>query len=345
MTVRIGIIGSGFMAHTYAEVLTRYTQHGQLVAVAGGRRAPGLAEQYGIQAEPTIEALVARDDVDAVIITSPEQARLAQTRLAAEAGRHVLAEKPMAPSVAECDGMIQACEAAGVTLMIIQSQRYRGVHRRAKDLITSGRIGAVREMRIWSLFSADWSVPVVRDRPWYNDPDAGLFMSQTVHNFDTLRWLVGSDARRVYAHVRSYGGHGIPNLSCAALVEFESGATGQVWVNMELPGQTFPDSQFHSQIVGDTGLLDLDGYSHLDLGTADGWQRVWEQPPFDPLNPLDPVRLESFTLQNQAFIDSIRLNQPPQVSGHDGRAAVELAEAALLSSRTGKPVNLPLSTL
>ncbi len=344
MTVRIGIIGSGFMAHTYAEVLTRYTQHGQLTAVAGGRRAPRLAEQYGVQAEPTVEALVARPDVDAVIITSPEQARLAQTRLAAEAGKHVLAEKPMATSVAECDGMIQACETAGVTLMIIQSQRYRGVHRRAKELITAGRIGGVREMRIWSLFSADWSVPVVRDRPWYNDPDAGLFMSQTVHNFDTLRWMVGSDARRVYAHVRSYGGHGIPNLSCTALVEFESGATGQVWVNMELPGQTFPDSQFHSQVVGDSGLLDLDGYSHLDLGTADGWQRVWEQPPFDPLNPLDPVRLESFTLQNQAFIDSIRLGQPPQVSGRDGRAAVELAEAALLSSRTGKPVDLPLSS-
>ena len=341
-TVRLGIIGSGFMAHTYAEVAVKYNHHARLVAVAGGRRAPDLAAQYGVDAEPSVEQLVARPDIDAVILTAPEQVRLEQSRLAAQAGKHVLAEKPMATSVAECDAMIEACRAAGVTLMVIQSQRYRGVHRRAKGLIDAGRIGAVREARIWSLFPESWSVPVVRDRPWYGDPDAGLFMSQAVHDFDMLRWLVGSDARRVFARVTSYGGHGIPNLSAVALVEFASGATGQLWVNMELPGLTFPVSQFHSQVVGERGLLDLDGYAHLDLGVDGAWQRVWEQPAFDPFNPLDPVRLESFTAQNQAFIDAVREGRPPEVSGADGRAAVELCQAALLSARSGQPVDLPL---
>lgn len=342
--VRIGMIGSGFMAHTYSEVLTKHTHDGQLVAIAGGRRAPGLAEKYGVAVEPSVEALCARPDVDAVIITSPEQVRVEQTRLAAQAGKHVLSEKPMATTVAECDAMIHLCDQAGVTLMIIQSQRYRGVHVQAKQLIAEGKIGQVQQMRIWSVFPTQWTVPVVNDRPWYNDPNAGIFMSQCVHNFDMMRWLIGSNAKRVFAFAKSFQAHehGLPNLTASALVEFENGAIGNLWASMELPGIVFPHSQFRSQLVGSQGLLDLEGYNYVDLGTAEGWRRVWEQPPFDPYNPLDPVRLVSFTNQIQAFIDCIVEKRPPDVPGSDGRAAVELCQAVLISARTGQPVELPL---
>jgi predicted dehydrogenase len=344
-SVRIGMVGSGFMAHTYSEVVARYARGGALVAIAGGSRAPDLAGRYGVDCEPSLERLLARADVDAVVLAGPETVRLEQTRAAAAAGKHVLAEKPMATSVAECDAMIAACDAAGVRLMIVQTQRFRSVHRRAKRLIEEGQIGAVRQLRLWSLFPESWTVPVVGQRPWYADPDAGVFMSQCVHNFDLMRWLAGSEARRVFAHVGSHGAHGLPNLSTAAIVEFASGAIGQLWVSLELPGGTFPDSQFRSQVVGERGLLDFDGYTHLDMATAEGggeWQRVWTQPPLDPMDPLDPVRLESFTGQMQDFLDCIREGRPPVVTGADGRAAVELCQAALLSGRTGRAVELPL---
>jgi predicted dehydrogenase len=344
-SVRIGMVGSGFMAHTYSEVVAHYAEGGELVAIAGGSRAPSLAERYGVPCEPTIAQLLARDDVDAVVLAGPETLRLEQTRAAAAAGKHVLSEKPMATSVAECDAMIAACDAAEVRLMIVQTQRFRGVHQRAKRLITEGKIGAVRQLRLWSLCPEAWTVPVVEQRPWYADPDAGIFMSQGVHNFDLMRWLAGSEARRVFAHVGSHGTHGLPNLSTVAIVEFASGAVGQLWTSLELPGGTFPDSQFRSQVVGERGLLDFDGYTHLDMATAeDGgeWRRVWTQPPLDPMDPLDPVRLESFTGQVQDFLDCIREGRPPVVTGADGRAAVELCQAALLSGRTGRAVELPL---
>lgn len=341
--VRIGMVGSGFMAHTYSEVVAKYASGGELVAIAEGSRAPALAARYGVACEPSLAALVARDDIDAVVLAGPEQLRPEQTRAAAAAGKHVLAEKPMATSVAACDAMIAACDAAGVTLMIVQTQRFRGVHQRAKGLIDAGEIGAVRQLRLWSLFADTWTVPVVESRPWYADPEAGIFMSQGVHNFDLMRWLAGSEATRVYARVQSFGGHGLPNLSATALVDFASGATGQLWVSLELPGATFPDSQFRSQVVGERGLLDFDGYTHLDKSVGGGdWQRVWTQPPLDPMDPLDPVRLGSFTGQVQGFLDAIREGRPPVVTGADGRAAVELCQAALLSSRTGQPVDLPL---
>src|SRR5689334_3481438 len=100
--LRIGIIGSGYMGRTYAECVTRYVKRARLAAVAGGSRAAGLAGDYGVEAEPNVEALLERKEVDAVIITSPQSAHAEQSMLAAKHGKHVLVEKPMATSSAEC---------------------------------------------------------------------------------------------------------------------------------------------------------------------------------------------------------------------------------------------------
>src|ERR671936_711122 len=124
--VRIGIVGSGYMGRTYAEVLDKHTRGARLVAVALGQRATQLAADYRVEVEPTVEGLVARPDIDAVILATPEQIRLAQVRAAAAAGKHVLSEKPLAPDVAQADQMIAACRDAGVTLMVCQTARYRG---------------------------------------------------------------------------------------------------------------------------------------------------------------------------------------------------------------------------
>jgi predicted dehydrogenase len=340
--IGIGIVGSGFMGRTYAETTTRYNRHARLIAISGGKRARGLAADYAVALEPTVESLMARADVDAVILTPPESVHLEHTEMAASAGKHILVEKPMAPDVAQCEAMIQACRDAKVTLMVVQSQRFRGVHQRAKRLLDEGCIGEVWQVRHWSNFPIEWTGPVVEDRPWYADPEGGLFLGQCVHNFDMMRWLVGSDAARVYADVTSHGDHGLPNLSVMAQVEFMSGATCQLWVCLELPGMVFPQSQFHSQVVGSMGLLDFDGYTYLDLAVDGAWRRIWEQPAFDPLDPMDPVRLESYAAQNQAFIESILEGRVPAVTGEDGRAAVELCQASMLSARSGQAIDLPL---
>jgi predicted dehydrogenase len=343
--IGMGIVGSGFMGRTYAECLARYTQGARLVGVAIGRRAPQLAADYSIEHLPTVEALIARDDIDAVIITTPESEglHLEQTKMAAIAGKHVLVEKPMAPDMTQCNGMIDACRQANVTLMVIQSQRFRGVHQRAHKLIREGRIGAVRQIRHWGLQPLQYALEAVKPRPFYLDPSGGgLFMGYAVHSFDLVRWLAGSEARSLFAHVTRYGDHHIPDLSMMAQGNFENGVSAQVWTCLELPGNTFPRSQFRTQVVGEKGLLDFDGYTHLDLATDRGWERVWEQPPLDPENPADPVRLEAYVDMVQAFIDAIINDHQPPVTGEDGRAAVELCLAARRSSQTGQVVTLPL---
>lgn len=341
--IGLGIIGSGFMGRTYAECLARYTQQGRLVAVTGGSRAPQLAADYGVDYAPSLEAMLARQDIAGVIITTPEMVHLEQTRLAAAAGKHVLVEKPMAPDVAQAEAMIAACDEAGVMLMAIQSQRFRAVHRQAYELIREGRIGKIRQIRHWGQQPLQYSLDVVAARPFYLDPHGGgLYMGYTVHGFDLVRWLAGSEAQTIYAQVGQYGQSQIPNLSTMAQLTFQNRVTAQLWACLEMPNQTFPRSEFRTQVVGDKGLLDFDGYSHLDLGAATGWERVWTQPPMNPMDPSDPVRLESFSRMIRDFIEAILNGSAPSVTGEEGRAAVELCQAALQSARTGQVVSLPL---
>ena len=362
-TIGIGIVGSGLMARTYAETLAKYVRGCKFVAVTTGSRAPQLAQDYGVECESSLESMVARPDIDGLIITTPEIPRIAQVRIAAAAGKHLLLEKPMAANVADCDTLIEICRAAGVTLMQVQSQRFRAIHQRARQLLDEGRIGRVWQVRGVSMLEARWSEAVLRERPFYTDPrGGGLLMSQIVHNFDMLRWMAGGEATLVFAHGRPAAGSSTADLSIQAQVVFDNGVSGQLWVCMETPAAAFPRNVFRTQVIGERGMLDFDGYTHLDMAEAagalvadgpgavaaglpspaPGWERLMVQEPFNALDPGDPVRLRSFSAQNQEFVDAIREGRAPAVTATDGRAAVELAQAAMLSARTGRLIELPM---
>ncbi|MGD9093264.1 MAG: Gfo/Idh/MocA family oxidoreductase [Anaerolineales bacterium] len=340
-TIGFGIIGSGFMARTYAECLRKYAQGGQLKAVFGGSGASQLAVDYSITCEETLANLLNRDDLQAVIITTPETVHRQQTEQAAAAGKHILVEKPMAPDAAQCEVMIDSCAHAGVKLMVVQSQRFRGAHQHLRQLLNEGRIGRIHQIRHWLLHPLKQAEYLTQTRPFYRDPDGGgLFMGYTVHSFDLIRWLAGGDAVSVFANLHSYGDHKLPDLSMMAQVIFDNVVVAQLWWSAELPGITFPGSRFRTQLVGSHGLIDCDGYGSLQVATEHGWETTWEQPPFDLEDPQDPVRLEAYSEMIQEFINALRDDRLPLVTGTDGRAAVELCQAALRSARSGKVVKL-----
>lgn len=339
--IGVGLVGSGFMARTYAECLESSDLGAELKAVHGGRRAPLLAGDYAISCEDNLKDLLSRDDLQAVIITTPEMVHREQTEQAAAMGKHVLVEKPMAPDVEQCEAMIESCKQVNVILMVVQSQRFRGAHKHLRKLLTENRIGQVHQIRHWILLPSKHAEHLIHTRPFYRDPDGGgLFMGYTVHSFDMIRWLAGSEAKSVFAHLCSYGDHGLSDLSLMAQVKFHNGIVAQVWWSAELPGDTFPGSLFRTQLVGSQGLIDCDGYGALQVATERGWEKIWEQPPFDLEDPQDPVRLEAYRDMIQEFTDAIRENRQPGVTGSDGRAAVELCQAALRSARTGMLVDV-----
>jgi UDP-N-acetyl-2-amino-2-deoxyglucuronate dehydrogenase len=342
--VRFGMIGSGFMGLTYSEAITSQVSNASLSAVAGGRRASALANDYSVAVEDSVEALVARDDVDAVIVATPDQDRLSITRIAAAAGKHVLVEKPMAPTVAECDEMIAACDAAGVNLGVVKTERFRRLTRHAKQLIDNGDIGDVRMMRTLSAFPIDVTKQLFDERKWMYDPKGGgLFMGMASHNTDFLRWLSGRNAIRVFAQVNTFSDIEATAQSVMAQIVFEGGVMGQMWISSEFPTPSFPSSEVRFQVIGSKGMLDFDNFDFLDMGKGTEWERVFTPEKFDYLKePKSPIRLEPHAGVVQGFVDSVIEQRPPSVGASEGRAAVEICEACLISARTGQAVELPL---
>jgi UDP-N-acetyl-2-amino-2-deoxyglucuronate dehydrogenase len=344
-TIGIGMVGSGYMALTYSEAIAKHNKGAHLVAIAGGHRAASLASDYDVAGEPTVEALLARSDVDAIILTTPDQYHCEQTLSAAAAGKHVLVEKPMAPSVAQCNQMIAACEAAGVKLAVVKTERYRSLTKRAKQLIDEGAIGEIWMVRTVSVYPITFGDMIFSTRPWYGDPaGGGLFVSIASHNTDFLSWIIGSPAKQVYAQARTYSHLKAPAQSVMAQISYANGVIGHMWTSSELPTPSMPASEVRFQVVGSKGMLDFENYEFLDLGRGDKWERVFVPQRFDYLNdPKSPIRLEPHIGVVQEFIDSIREHRPPRVPGEAGRAAVEVCEACLRSSAESRAIDLPLS--
>jgi predicted dehydrogenase len=336
--IRIALLGSGYMGRTYAECMTKYNKRTRLVTISGGRRAPGLAEEYGVEYTPTYEEVLARDDVDAVMIATPHSLHRDQVVQAAQRGKHVLCEKPMSTSVADCTVMIDACREAGVLLEIIQTLRFRGTLARAKKLITEGRLGEIWMIRGQTL-RQDY---IIDTASWAALPEnGGAVLDMGVHNFDIMRFLTGANVKRVFSHVTTYGNSPAPGMSAMTQLIFDNGVSAQQWTSFEFHAKHMTHSQHLYVVSGEKGVLDIDGYGKLTLCTSEGEELIWEQPPIDFVNrPMEPSRLEAFYTQIQAFVDDILDGRPPTVSGEDGRAAVAIVEAAWKSARTGREVDI-----
>jgi len=332
--VRVGIIGSGFMGRTNAETVTRYLERAELVAIAGGSRAAALAVEYGVECEVTVESLLARNDIDAVLISTPHCDHAAQAVAAASRGKHILLDKPMATTVAECDQILAAVKAARVKLMIMFGQRFRTCNIEARRLVQSGAIGKVKMISEFILASGGLkSLP-----PWQSKPEnVGAFLGHAVHNIDRIRWITGAEITSVNAHVQRDAASGNEE-STMALLSLSNGAMATIWESWNIAPPGFPRSASGAWIAGETSNLDLDAYGTLKLGG----EVVAEQEAIDwkGQGMLSPVRMKAYQLQHQEFINAILEDREPSVTGLDGRAAVAVAEAAYLSAGEGRTVRL-----
>ncbi len=339
MSVGFGFLGSGFMAHTYAECLARHIPNAHLVAVALGSRAAALATEYGVAVEPSAAALLARDDVDAVLIATPHSTHRALTVQAAAARKHVYMEKPMAVELAECDAMIAACRAADVLLTVNHVTRYRRSPGTAKRLLDEGAIGELRLIRILSSVIAY----LPDDHGWTKDPgEGGAWLDMGVHLFDALRWFTGSEVEQVFARIRDFAGPAHMRRSGTAEAVLANGVVAQLLMSFEMPSPGL-GSQNQFTFIGSHGIIECDAYGKVRLGRDDRWEEVYEMPSF-ALNAdvYSPVRLEAFAAQVEGFAAAILAGGGPRMAGEDGRAAIEIVEAATRSSADGLAVRLPL---
>ena len=337
---RIGIVGSGFMGRTWAEVAANHANGTRVVAVTGGRRAPALAQDYGVPLEPSLASLLARDDVDIVILATPPAGHHDQALEVIASGRHLLVEKPMAQSVTECRAMTDAAAAGGVRLAVVSHHRFRTVPRATHDAIARGDIGEVRMVGTIGAEVGWWDL-AARGDEWKLDPlQQTAYASWAAHACDLIRWFTGSEAVRASAQITNFSGTP-PEVgqSAMALYTMASGALVQVWISYEFPAPGLePAWPWH--IVGSEGILEMDPYDAVSMARGETHSEVARQPAFDPLDAVDPVRLQAYAGQLDDLVTAIRDDRDPLVSGRDGLRVISMITAAERAAATNTTVEI-----
>jgi len=337
---RFGIVGSGFMGRTYAEVITQYLQNASLTAVTGGSRAAALAATYDVPIESSIESLLTHKDIDAVIIATPHSVHAQQALAAVQAGKHVMIEKPMASKVEDCDRIIAACKDFQLACGVAFTQRKRICNIRTKELLKSGELGRVMQIHEWHV-----APDGARSLPqWQAKPDnLGVLFGHGIHCIDSIRWLTSREIRTVYAKCRNLTSFYPLEANSNLILTLEDEIIATISCSFEIPKPGFPRTQFAAQIICEKGLIDMDAYGELRVSRKGSpWETIAVQAPIDWQGKgfLDPVRLESYKLHLSDFIENALNRTTPSPSGWDGRQAVSVALAAYESNRTGKEILL-----
>ncbi len=336
-SLRIAMVGAGRAGTVHAENLAEATRWAVVAAVVDESReaADRMASRIGCGAVyASLEAALQHCAIDAVVITTPTYTHRSLVEQAASANKHVFCEKPMALSVEDCDAMIRAAAQAQVMLQIGFMRRFQPEFAEAKKRIDDGEIGD--PMIVKSLTRGPGLPP-----PWARDlrRSNGMLAEVNSHDFDSVRWLAGSDIARVYAEVANRKGaaHGIddPDFFDNAVVtlRFASGAIGTI--DGTCPADYGYDARM--EVLGTRGLLIIG--SVLEKAVLEIRDR--ETGAVQPSYRTWPERFrEGYRAEMRAFVKAVLDGTPPLASGEDGRQAVRGVLAANRSWQEQRPITL-----
>ncbi|MDP9369682.1 MAG: Gfo/Idh/MocA family oxidoreductase [Chloroflexota bacterium] len=350
--LRVGVIGAGTIAvGAHLPAILRLRDRLELVAVADVRAeaAKEAAERFGAaHAYTDTRELLDRSDIDAVVICTPEFLHAGQTLAAAAAGKHVLCEKPMAATVAEADAMLDACQRAGVRLMIGHSRRFTPRYQRIREAIDRGDIGEVRlvrenERRPIAMYTAQagwagyWAPDAGGDnaRPWLEQAaySQGAALTNAVHEMDLIRWFVGAEAVSVYAESRITDPNAeVPDFITAS-IRFANGALGATEVVNRLP-PGYP--VYHlTEVFGRDGLVRALDPAMATLAVTDPTGTTF------PANWGTLLQVPiAYEAQLRGFAAAIAADGPVPLDPFHARQALALSLAAVRSSRESRVVRL-----
>ncbi|MEO6004844.1 MAG: Gfo/Idh/MocA family oxidoreductase [Opitutus sp.] len=343
--IRFGITGSGYMGRTHAQAINTLSSTAELVAIWGGTRAPALAERYGAAYEPTLEGLMNRTDIDAIVISTPHHLHVKEVLLALEGGKHVLIEKPMATKVEDCDLMLAAAKKRGLITAVAHNLRFRVNLPKVRELIQSGEIGRVQSMHYSMIRQlANAGNFGGNKMGWVNLPEAvGFVIDGLPHGVDAMRWATDSEVVRVAGFCRTFTPERPIEDTTVGIMEFSNGAVCSVNTTIASHGD-YHGEMARLSVVGSKGSLDMDGFGKLHMTDREkGWRLIATQPPVmadDPESAFKIGRMEAFNNQIQAFIDRIHGKPSAVATGDDGRAGLAICLAMLTSSQERRLVEL-----
>ena len=324
--IRVGIVGAGNMANAHAEAF-RFVPDAEVVAAASldGEQGRAFARRYGV---PNVfvdyRELLRLPELDAVTIACPNDLHARTTIDAADAGKHVICEKPMALNLEECDAMIEACLKAGVLLLYAEQCLFAPKYVHAKTMADEGALGRVYYVRHSCCHGGPHS-------HWFWDVErsgGGALMDVGCHSIALARWVFDN------APIES----GSADLGTFVHGDRTDGEDHSVCV-LRFPGDRIAlveNSWAHingvderAELYGSEGLTVADLSKGSSLTTEHGLtEEIWKR---------------GFPYEMHHFVRCMRGEEQPRSTGEDGRSVLEAIMAAYASAGRGERVSLPLA--
>jgi len=341
-TFRIGLVGCGRISKNHFDAL-RKVDGLALSAVCDidADRAAQAGEEHGVPSYRSLDEMLRAGEFDVVTICTPSGLHSANGIAAAQAGKHVVTEKPMSLSLRQADDLVRACDDAGVQLFVVKQNRLNPPIQLLKRAVDKGRFGRI--------FMANVTVRWQRPQEYYDaEPwrgtwefDGGAIMNQASHYVDLMQWLVGpvesvmgktaTQARRIEAEDSGIG-----------ILKFRSGALGVIEVNVLTYPRNFEGS---ITIIGERGTVKIGG-------TAVNRVEHWTFAEYDDDDKLvesantNPPNVYGFGHEGyyRNVLAVLRGEAKPETDGRAGRKSLELILGIYESTKTGCEVAIPMQT-
>ena len=339
--IRFGLLGCGRIAKRHADLLgTGQVAGASLAAVCDidESRAAAYGKSHAVPAFSNLGDMLASGKVDAVSVLTPSGFHAEHAIQVAQAGKHVVVEKPMALRLDDADAMIRACDIAGVKLFVVKQNRFNVPVVKLREALMAGRFGrlVLGTVRVrWCREQSYYDQDAWRGR-W--DMDGGVLANQASHHVDMLEWMMGSvqsvHARSVTALVDIEA-----EDTAVATIRFRNGALGVIEATTAARPK---DMEGSISILGETGAVEIAGFAVNSIRT---WQFSSPLPEDDEIKSrfsVNPPNVYGYGHQAyyQHVVDGLKSGVGALVDGLEGRKSLELVSALYESIETGREVNL-----
>jgi predicted dehydrogenase len=354
--LKTALIGCGKVGRMHAQALSRLAES-QFVAVcdADRARAEAFATEFGSRPFHDVDAMLAACSPHAVLIATPHPLHAEPTMRAAAAGAHVLVEKPLAATLADCDAMIAAARSSGTTLSVISQRRWYEPVERMKAAIDAGKIGRPI-LGVFTMYS--WrDAAYYRSDPWrgrWATEGGGVLVNQSSHHLDLLQWFMG-DVEEVSGYWANLNHPEVEvDDTAVAILRFRGGGLGSIVTSISQKPGLFTTVHIHGSngasvgVETDRGATFIAGMTGiLEPPLNDVWTIPGEKSYLASFQAADRKRFGDVdaihhyhALQIQDFLRSILESRPPRVTAEDGRRVVALFTAIYESQRQRRPIAL-----
>jgi predicted dehydrogenase len=341
---KVAILGAGFISEIHLESYHRFIPEAEVVAVYA--RNPEKAKEFAAKHQiakwyTDVDTLIKESDCEIVDICLPNFLHADACIRAAKAGKHIIIEKPLAVTLEEADAMIDACRKANVKLMYAEELCFAPKYERVRHLVKEGAVGDVYMLKQSEKHSGphtDWFYDV-------NLAGGGVLMDMGCHAMEWFRWMLGNaKAKSVYASMSTvyHKDRTKGEDNSVVIVEFENGVTAVAENSWAKHGGMDDRSEVH----GTGGVIYADlfmgnsaisyskhgyGYAMEKADTTVGWS----------FTVFEEVFNQGYPHELKHFVDCVRNNKQPLVTGEDGRVVLEILYAAYASAGQGKKITLP----